>query len=229
MGLKQWSAALSLAVTLLLVLVLVGNGPIAKWLARSLQDPAFFTKPHDFGRHAAIVLLGDGTIVEPPAGERRPRWLAYSRIETAAEAYHMAKARGASCDIVVSGDDSVGPDPTGPSVYVTRLSALGVSDADVKLEPKGRNTYHQAELATRILEGGSYERIVIVTSGLHMKRALQYFRHFGIDAIPVPSDYVTVEITVLPSGQNLAIADIALHQFAGMVRLRLYNKLGLNK
>ena len=87
----------------------------------------------------------------------------------------------------------------------------------------------EAELTKRILDGKANDRIFVVTSGLHMKRALQYFRHFGLILTPVASDYVTAEFTVLPSSQNLAIADIALHQYAGMVRLRVYNALGLNK
>jgi uncharacterized SAM-binding protein YcdF (DUF218 family) len=114
-------------------------------------------------------------------------------------------------------------------VYAQRLRALGVRGGDIRVEGKGRNSYRQAELTNGILKEERYDRIFLVTSGLHMKRALRYLLHFGVHAIPVASDYVTGKITLVPLGSNFAIVDIALHQYAGLVRLRVYNALGWNK
>lgn len=228
-ALQRWDVVLPVAVACAAVFVLIGNGFLARWLARSLQEPAFFRKPEVFGGVSAIVLLGDGNIVEPNSGEALPAWLAYSRIERACELYHAATAAGASCRIIVTGDDSsdlgVAKDP----VYVQRLRALGAPAADIRVEGKGRNTYRQAELTSEILRAERYDRVFMVTSGLHMKRALRYFLHFGVSAIPVASDYVTGNLTLLPLGSNFAIADIALHQYAGLARLRIYNAMGWNK
>lgn len=228
-ALRRWDVVLPLAVGCLAVFILVGNGILARWLARSLQEPAFFRKPQDFGGMSAIVLLGDGNIVEPNSGEALPGWLAYSRIERACELYHSAIAAGTSCRVLVTGDDSSNLGMRQEPVYVQRLRALGVPAADIRVEGKGRNTYRQAKLTSEILKAERYDRVFMVTSGLHMKRALRYFLQFCVSAIPVASDYVTGNITLLPLGSNFAIADIALHQYAGLARLRIYNALGWNK
>lgn len=228
-ALRLWDVVLPLALGCVVVFILVGNGFLARWLARSLQEPAFFQKPQAFGGMSAIVLLGDGNIVEPNTGEALPGWLAYSRIERACELYRSATAGGASCRVIVTGDDSSDLGVTKEAVYSQRLRALGVRAADIRVEGNGRNTYRQAELTSEILKAERYDWIFMVTSGLHMKRALRYFLHFGVSAIPVASDFVTGKITLLPLGSNFAIVDIALHQYAGLVRLRIYNALGWNK
>jgi uncharacterized SAM-binding protein YcdF (DUF218 family) len=228
-ALRRWDVVLPLAVGCVALFILVGNGVLTRWLARSLQEPAFFRKPQDFGGMSAIVLLGDGNIVEPNSGETLPGWLAYSRIERACELYRSATAAGASCRVIVTGDDSGDLDVAKEPVYVQRLRALGVHAGDIRVEGKGRNTYRQAELTSEILKAERYDRVFMVTSGLHMKRALRYFLQFGVSAIPVASDYVIGNSTLLPLGSNFAIADIALHQYAGLARFRLYNALGWNK
>jgi uncharacterized SAM-binding protein YcdF (DUF218 family) len=226
---RQWPMVLPLALVCGLTFILVGNGFFARVLTGSLQEPAFFKKPHDFGRVSAIVLLGDGNIVEPVSGEILPAWLAYSRIERAAELYHSVIATGASCRIIVTGDDSGGVGAAKEPVYFQRLRALGVRAGDIQVEGKGRNTYRQAQLANEILKTERYDFIFMVTSGLHMKRALRYFLHFEVRAVPVASDYASAKLTFLPVGSNFAIVDIALHQYVGLARLWVYNALGWNK
>ena len=228
-ALRQWHVVLPLALVCGLSFVVVGNGPLARVLAAALQEPAFFKKPQEFGSTAAIVLLGDGNIVEPISGETLPAWLAYSRIERASELYHSATATGTSCRIIVTGDDSGGNGVEKVPVYIQRLRALGVRAGDIQFEGRGRNTYRQAELTNNLLKAERYDAIFVVTSGLHMKRALRYFLHFGVRAVPVASDYVSAKITFLPLGSNFAIVDIALHQYIGLIRLRVYNALGWNK
>lgn len=225
---RQWNAALLLLALFVIVLVLVGNGPAARSIARSLQPPAFFQKPEEFGRSTTIVVLGDGTICEPSTREVLPRWLASSRIECAARLYHAAVARGAACRVVVTGDDS---DENGleEPVYAQRLRELGVAVNCIEMERSGRNTYRQAELTSQIVASKPCDRVFLVTSGLHMKRALLYFGHFGITPVPVASDFVVGQITLMPNSQNLAVMDIAVHQYIGIARLAVYNALGWNK
>ena len=228
-ALEQWYLVLPTAGACVVVFVLLGHGPLARVLAGSLQEPAFFKKPQEFGMVSAIVLLGDGNIVEAASGETLPGWLAYSRIERASELYLAATATGALCRIILTGDDSSGAGVAKERVYVQRLRALGVRAADIQVEGKGQNTYRQAELTNEILKNERYDFIFMVTSGLHMKRALRYFLHFGVRAVPVASDYITAKITLLPLGSNFAIVDIALHQYVGLMRLRVYNALGWNR
>lgn len=226
--LLKWQIALWVFGASVLVFVLVGNGPVVRWLTAKLQDPAFFKTPNTFRGRTAIVLLGDGSIAAPNANGIVPQWLAYSRIECAARLFLAAVKAGASSTIIVTGDDSSKHQPD-ISVYAERLQSLGVQSANVTVERDGRNTYRQAELTSEILKRDPHESVFLVTSGLHMKRAMRYFRHFGVQPIPVASDYVSGQITLLPSARNFAIADIAIHQFIGLARLHVYNAVGLNK
>ncbi len=207
---------------------LVGCGLIPRWLTRSLQRTAPSAAPDFRGKRTIIILLGDGTVSNPESGELVPGWLAHSRITKAAQLYLAAHAGGGMCTLVVTGDDSVGKRT--PSAYVTNLVSLGVVERNIILETRGENTYRQAEHTKERLQTiGDFDALFLVTSGLHMRRALLYFENVGLHPQAIPSDYVTAEITLFPAAYNFAITDIACHQYVGIARMRLYNALGWNK
>lgn len=112
--------------------------------------------------------------------------------------------------------------------YGRCLERLDIPSTDVLYESRGRNTYAQTQEVAAILLELKPEAVVLVTSGLHMKRALLYARSFGIEAVPAPSDYVTGACTLFPIAYNFAVTDIAIHQYVGIVRFHLYNALGWN-
>ncbi len=207
--------------------LLVGCGLVPRWLATLLQADGPRV-PNFGGKRIAIVLLGDGVVSNPATGEIAPAWLAHSRIAKAAQVYLAARARGGICMLIVTGDNSGRNGAR--STYVTSLVALGIAESDIALEADGENTYRQAEHTKTMLQSmGEYDALLLVTSGLHMKRALLYFRNVGLRPQPAPSDYVTAEITLFPAAYNFAITDIACHQYIGIARMRLYNALGWNK
>src|SRR5262245_39516815 len=76
-AIERWRAATILGALAALLFVLIGNGPVVRWLAGALQGAAPFETPRDFSGLTAIVLLGDGSIVDPSGGTL-PRWLAFS-------------------------------------------------------------------------------------------------------------------------------------------------------
>lgn len=220
--------AIPVALVWLGTFFLVGGGVIPRWLTRSLQQAAPLAETDFGGKRVVVILLGDGTVNDPVSGELVPGWLAHSRIANAAQLYLAARARDGRCTLIVTGDDSAGKRT--PPAYVTNLVALGVAESDIILETRGENTYRQAEHAKEALQTvGGFDALLLVTSGLHMRRALLYFRNVGLQPQPAPSDCVTAEIALFPMGYNFAITDIALHQYVGIARMRLYNALGWNK
>jgi len=70
--------------------------------------------------------------------------------------------------------------------------------------------------------------VVLVTSGFHMRRSVLYFSHFGVHAQAVRSDYVGARLNPLPLAANFMALDIALHEYAGLWRYRIFNLLGWN-
>ncbi len=222
-----WRAGVELAVLWLTAFVSIGSGFVPRWLARSLQNDVPAPSAIQDGEHLVVILLGDGTVKEPVTDKCVPTWLAHSRISTAAQLYLAVKSRGGACMIIVTADDS--SEKQTPSVYVTNLAALGVAGDDVRLETRGRNTYEQAKRVKEMLQAMTSDRLMVVTSGLHVKRATRYFRNVGLQATPIASDSVAAQITFFPAAYNFAITDIACHQYIGLARMHLYNALGWNR
>lgn len=90
------------------------------------------------------------------------------------------------------------------------------------------NTWQNAQFTAEILAGQQPDRVVLVTSGLHVRRSLIYFSHFGVRAIGVRADYAHARLSLLPNAYNLLMAELALHEYVGILRYHVYNWLGWN-
>ncbi len=64
---------------------------------------------------------------------------------------------------------------------------MGVSRKDIILENKSADTEDQARLVKPIVGKG---RLVLVTSAVHMPRAMALFRKAGMEPVPAPVDYL---------------------------------------
>ena len=67
-----------------------------------------------------------------------------------------------------------------------------------------------------------------MTSGLHLKRSLLYFSHFGMGCLGAPADEWQPRRSWLPLAYNLALTDFAIHEHVGILRFKVYNALGWN-
>jgi uncharacterized SAM-binding protein YcdF (DUF218 family) len=75
------------------------------------------------------------------------------------------------------------------------IRALGVPDSDILLEEESRNTTQNADFTADILARRGINRILLVTSALHMPRSRALFEAQGIEVIPAATDH---EVTALP-------------------------------
>ncbi len=203
----------------------IGCGLVPAWLLQRLQA-AYEIKPAiQWGGHNAIVLLGGGVEKSAPP---EPAVFAYPRIVEAAGLYNECRKVKADCKILISGG---GPQHSGASeaaVYQNVLSRLGVDGKDVLLEPKSRNTFQNAQFTSALLTQYQVDRVVLVSSGVHLRRGVLYFKHFGVAATPVRADYLTATPSALPLSHNFTVTDFALHEYIGIIRYYLYNALGWN-
>ncbi len=69
---------------------------------------------------------------------------------------------------------------------------------------------------------------MLVSSGIHLRRGLIYFAHFGVGATPVRADYLRAVWSWLPLSYNFVLADLALHEYTGIARYHVYNAMGWN-
>lgn len=212
----------------LLLFIATGVGILPKYLLDSLQAPyaasAAVADMHWTAQNA-IVLLGAGT--EPVADRVEASAFAYGRVAKTAALYGACRKTTGQCKVIVSGGDPQQRGVAEAIVYAAYLEQLGVDKADLKLETSSRNTWQNAQFSAPLLTRDAGQ-VVLVTSGIHMRRSLLYFAHFGIDARPARADYLAAKGNWFPLAYNFWVTDLALSEYIGVWRYHAYNLLGWN-
>ncbi|QRP65356.1 YdcF family protein [Rhodanobacter sp. FDAARGOS 1247] len=211
-----------------LLLLATGCGPLPSWLLAHLQAEVVADVPIVWGQRNAIVLLGAGTVRAGDAGSVEASLFAYGRISKAAMLYRACRQAPRECKVEVSGGDARGLGQPEAAIYALDLQRLGVDPADLLLEPRSMNTWQNAQFSGPLLKAYGADRVLLVSSGFHLRRGMLYFNHFGIHATPVRADYVSGVASWKPLSYNFAMADMALHEYAGIARYRWYNAMGWN-
>lgn len=218
------------AVVLLLALagmMAVGDGPLTGWMLDRLQGGYTMQPSAPWAARNVILLLGAGT-VRDAEGQAEPPLYGYGRIARAAVLYRQCRASGNDCKVLASGGDPLHNRHSEAAVYGDLLLALGVPAADLMLEQHSLNTWQNAQFSRPLLLAYRPQRVLLVSSGLHLRRSLLYFAHFGIRPEPVRGDLVRAVPSWLPQSWNAALFDAALHEYIGLARYRMYNALGKN-
>lgn len=217
-------AALWLAVLLFLA---TGCGLLPAWLLGNLQGPYARRPTIAWAPRNAIVLLGAGT-VRTPDGAVEPTLFANGRINEALALYRECKASGNDCKLEASGGDALHTGQPEATVYGALLQRLGVPAADLLLEPRSMNTWQNAQFSAPLVRGYGAQRVLLVSSATHLRRASLYFAHFGIATTPVRGDWLKERMDWWPQSWNFAVTDLALHEYLGVLRYRVYNAMGWN-
>ena len=207
---------------------LAGCGPLPALLLKWLQAP-YATRPTiTWAQHNAIVLLGAGTTHVIGTSQVEPTFLANGRIIEAYALYRSCRQGGNDCKIVVSGGDPFRNGVTEAAAYGQVLTSMGMVSSDLLLETRSMSTWQNAQFVQPLLKDYRPEQILLVSSATHLSRARLFFTHFGMDVIPVRGDYADVRMTWWPNAWNLALADLALHEYNGLLTYRFYNLMGWN-
>lgn len=205
----------------LLGVVAVGCGPVPQVLLRLWQSPYAQRPALDWAPTNAIVLLTAG-VTYPPGGPLEPGHTAYARIAEAVVLYRDCRASGARCTLLVSGGDALSTGEPISFSYARTLLTLGVPPQDQVLEARSHTTWQNAQFSRPLLEGIGAQRVWLVTSAHHLRRAMFAFQHFGIAATPVRADYLRAVPSIVPTSYNLYVTDAALHEYVGMALYRWY-------
>jgi uncharacterized SAM-binding protein YcdF (DUF218 family) len=228
--LKWCKSSLVVALLALAAFLGVGCGPIPAFLLADLQSgyPADVVTPE--GQRVAIVLLGNGTERTAGTGDDAVEVgpLAYGRLVKALELYQACKQRQNKCILIVTGGDPQHHGASEAAVYGARLRRLGVDPADLLLEQRSLNTFQNAQYTAPLLSAHPVDRVYLVTSGIHLRRSLLYFGHFGVRAQPVRADFISAMPSAIPLSSNFLFADLALHEYEGVLRYFVYERMGWN-
>jgi uncharacterized SAM-binding protein YcdF (DUF218 family) len=211
-----------------IVLVAVGCGPLPALALKNLQTGYAGEPVHSWEPKAAIIVLGGGTEQAEDTHTLEVPVLAYGRIVKTLELYLQCKRNGKACIVIVSGGDPRRLGASEAKVYGAVLVKTGVDPADLVIEGRSLNTWQNAQFCAAWLSDHPQDQVILVTSGLHLRRSILYFSHFGVRALPARGDYVDAEMSPVPRAYNFLLMDLTLHEYAGLVRYRVYEMLGLN-
>jgi uncharacterized SAM-binding protein YcdF (DUF218 family) len=84
-----------------------------------------------------------------------------------------------------------------------------------------KNTQAEASEYKRLF--GDTARIILVTSAMHLPRAVQLFHNIGLDPIPAPTNHLYKKGKLpdrwswVPSSGNLRKTESAIHEYVGMI------------
>jgi uncharacterized SAM-binding protein YcdF (DUF218 family) len=172
----------------------------------------------------AIVVLG-GAVGAPLPPRASPDLSdAADRVLLAAHLYRAGKAPL----VVVSGGQTFPTEPPMPEAesIAALLEEWGVPREDIVLEAESRNTHENATRTAALLERRGLRRVLLVTSALHMPRALATFRSEGLDALPAATDFGITSaaqplvLRILPSAAALERSHRALKEHLGTLVYR---------
>lgn len=227
-SLKWIHVSRTLYLIALLIFLAVGCGPVPIWLLIQLQS-VYVEKPTmHWDKCNAIVMLGAGTEKIAHTNTIEPTIISYSRLLETISLYRECQKTGTNCKIIISGGDAEHNGIPEANVYASKLNLLGIAQADILLESKSMNTWQNAQFTNELIKKYKIEYVTLVSSGIHLRRSVLYFNHFGINTVPVRSDYLQSMLSLVPLSYNFMAADFALHEYTGIARYYLYNILGLN-
>ena len=220
-------AGIALLTAGLLLLELAGSG----LLAQALLPLVRLANPIEaipWAPHSTIVVLGAGTTAPTridgqliPPGVKK---MAFSRIMAGARAWRACHAHGADCTIIVTGGDPSRHGASEASVYAPVLADLGIPAELIRQEGASNTTWENARNTTRMVP--QTRQLVVVTSGIHLARALILFDHYHPHSLGIASDITNPGLTLVPSANTLEDTEMVLHELLGIAQFRVYTTLG---
>ncbi len=201
----------------------VAATPLTGWiLVRPLEDAAgSYANAQDLIQRDVrrIVVLG---------GDLRPGDLtpadriAYTTLARFMEAYRLWRHMPESV-LVLSGGSRWNDVMSNAQAMALLAEDLGVPKDRIVIERASRDTEDEAVLLASMLEGRPF---ALVTSAVHMPRALANFKRLGLDPIPAPADFHTKGLRLsfdqfLPDAGGVAMTQRAIHEYLGLLQLRL--------
>ncbi|MFZ4481048.1 MAG: YdcF family protein [Rhodoferax sp.] len=178
----SWAAAL-----MALLWLWLWATPLASlWLRGLVEDSSNAVPIASLPVAQAIVVLGGA--VSPPSGRSLEIDLqsAADRVWHAAKLYHAGRAPL----LLLSGGGELERQAYSEARAMAMLLAdLGLPAQAMLLEEKSRNTRENAAFSAAQLRSRGIERVLLVTSALHMPRAAALFAAQGLQVTAAPTDF----------------------------------------
>lgn len=214
------------------ILWLSSTSFVANSLARSLEWQ--YLPPQEIPHTEIAVVLGGGTDAKVYPRTTDEINGAGDRVYFALQLYRQGKVN----HLLLSGGEitwlnSTASTPAGEMAAI--LEGLDIPKSALWLEDQSQNTHENAIFSKKILDEQNIHKILLITSAMHMPRAVGVFQKLGIEVIPMPVDYsvTQVDFTIdqqdwlgrllefFPSSANLSMTTNALKEYFGLLTYRL--------
>jgi uncharacterized SAM-binding protein YcdF (DUF218 family) len=214
------SLIVALSVTALLILSLPLTGHELMQGIETRFPPLRLTTAADAGPPpGAIVILGGGRYTDAAEyGESDS--VNQQTLERLRYGAHLHRLTG--LPILVSGGT-----PFREQVSEAALMQISLKrDFQVEtrwVEDKSANTYENANYSKALLVEAGIRRVYLVTHAVHMPRAVWVFENLGVDTIPAPMGFTTLNkeeretLGYFPSAHGLQLSSSALRERLGLM------------
>ncbi|MEW6682025.1 MAG: YdcF family protein [Nitrospirota bacterium] len=196
--------------------------PVARTLARTLEhrypEPARIEKPPAKPWYDAVVVLAGG--VSRRGGLRAEDQLQPASLERLLCGRSLVTQGLAPVLVLSGGNADPFADYTPEAEIMARtLQTFGPSPATIEIESRSRTTYENAVETKKLL--GARVRIALVTSALHMPRAMALFKQHGFEPAAFPCGYLAGAREsgikeYLPDIRNLHHSTRAINEWVGL-------------
>ncbi len=217
---RRWESAIWLGVPTLLIFIL-GSTPIAEALVGRAEASCPRTSIASVSRCDALVVLGGGYYVSDNDRYSFAISDGGSRLLTALELMHSQRASA----LVLGGGLPVPgrPDLVEPSLVQKWIMGEDLARAAVVITNLGTclNTHDEAIHFQRLQKVYGWQKVLLVTSALHMSRSVAVFRKQGVEVEPVACDFKILGVpdsrrfSLFPRQSRLDILRLLLHEKIG--------------
>ncbi len=199
--------------------------PIGTWATTPLENRFAFNPP---ARIDGIVVLGGDEQTEisdrrgqPTAHDSMRRYVLFKNLS---RRYPDAKL------VFTGGSGHLRPYKDKFEADIARdiMESMDVPTKRVVFENKSRNTNENARFAADLVHPGVFENWLLVTSAVHMPRAMGCFRQEGWNVFAAPAGYFTNGAYSLyfpfRFEEQMHLLTIAFHEYVGLIAYRLMGR-----
>jgi uncharacterized SAM-binding protein YcdF (DUF218 family) len=205
----------------MVVLVVFSLEPVANRLERLAERDARSTWRPEVVYDAVIVL---GGMVDAAASRASGEVEFDSHVDRILRAWELLRA-GKARSVLLSGGlvAPVPGDVPEADLLARKLAQWGIPPAQIVVDAASRNTRENALVSARIASAHGWRTLLVVTSALHLPRAVGCYRAVGLEPDALPVDRRAGDgrgISWLPRASALARSTDVLRELAGRIVYR---------
>ena len=193
--------------------------PIGEWLGAPLEER--FAVPREVpSRVDGIVVLGGAIAPDRAAAHGRPAF--NQSVDRMLTFIGLARRYPQARLLFTGGNGALFPDGKSEADVAREFFADFAPDLTrIEYEGRSRNTHENAVFSYRRMAPRAGETWLLITSAMHMPRAVGCFRRAGWQVVPWPVDYRTGGAPAISFTAGLSSIDNAMKEWLGLLAYRI--------